>query len=178
MRFDKWIPFVNSQYDDDYKFESMRYIFSNTVCKAGWKPSNWLPKNLTGSCLSPAQTAPLTLEDTFRCRSLLAQAKGMVSYYKAKRIFLILGAWNAYAQDVHELNVRRNMWLLRSDYMEQRLQAAELLFPPHVVQAWLNERRITLAKALHPRVVSLGACQLSRLDAALVAHITALSVGA
>jgi len=172
MLFHEWAPYTvqSNAYLDDISFESLKYIFAGSIYQAGWKPSNWLPKNLTGSCLSPAQTAPLTIEDTFRCTSLLAQAKGMVSYYKAKRILLIGGS---YAHDVHELNVRRNMWLLRSDYMEQRIQAANLLFPPHVVQSYL--RRKSLAKALHPRVVSLGACQLSRLDAALVERIAALS---
>ena len=82
-----------------------------------------------------------------------------------------------YEQNLYELSRRRGMWLLRLDYMKQRVEAAGVLFPPHVAEPYLRrrERRITLAKALHPRVVSLGACQLSRLDAALVERIAALS---
>ena len=70
------------------------------------------------------------------------------------------------------------MWFWRKKILTCRLQAAREKFPDYIPLEYIQEFKLTLARALHRRVKALDTCKLSLLTSDLLQHIFVLSVDA
>ena len=70
------------------------------------------------------------------------------------------------------------MWFWRKKILTCRLQAAREKFPDYIPLEYIQEFKLTLARALHRRVKGLGTCKLNLLNSELLKHSFALSMDA
>ena len=98
-----------------------------------WKPAHWKAVDLAVARLTPAQTRPLCPSDKDECPSLIREAESEVAAHRAEccRICSDL-SWQyqdiLMNPDYITMRHAQQVWELRLEYMQARLQQATAMF--------------------------------------------------
>ena len=165
--FSEWAPITNVDYfyGKDVYFYT-HYYFMGKHVTAYWKPKKWNSADLTISRLSPIQTRALSTSDIHDIPRLIPKAEERLVFFKSQQPVKISLLVEEHVIILQAIKV----WELRLEYMQQKYDTAiKILWPK------MKHRRAMLARALHPRVVALTTCGLSRLNSGLLERIIILS---
>ena len=171
--FQTWAPYTSDREFSSFQLMCLkhnirleRWLSGTAICELG------------RARLSPVHLEPLSWVDTYRCKEAILECQKQFVLLKAEYdVFMQIQreqGWGALNEEQYNTNAElRYMWLQRQKYMEARLKAANEQFPPEFVAQMRLTRGLTMAKALHPRVMALGTCRLSLLKPELLEHIFA-----
>ena len=183
-RFQHWLP-----YQELPPRGTQEYDLATTLPRDFERPTTttmvgiWFDYEMMGANLSPIHWEPLRLQDLYRCPKALLECDKEYMHYEEKRKN-ISSLCEDEEESEHIVNLKTYnticrisfMWLFRHKILTCRLQGAQAKFPDYIRLEYIPEYKLTLAQALHPRVIALGTCRLSLLPSDLLQRIFALSV--
>ena len=181
-RFQHWLPYQELPPRGTQEFD-LATTLPHDFKRPTWLVGIWFDYEIMNANLSPIHWEPLRLQDLYRCPKALLECDKEYMHFEDKRR-KVCRICEDEEESEHTVNYNTYlticqisfMWLFRHKILTRRLQGAQVMFPVHIRPECVQEYKLTLVQALHPRIIALGTCKLSLLSSDLLQRIFALSV--